>query len=143
MQCKILYKLDVCRSCTDCVCEMLCRLRAHKMLSTLYRSMATALMVPMLPSTFITATCYFCLRLSAHEQNGKQLSSIMVSVVFHTLRVAKRVPRLRAHRATSADREKKAAVPRAFMAAYPSQRSSHAVYTPLCSLAATVVPELH
>lgn len=32
--------------------------------------------------------------------NGKQLSCIMVSVVFHALRVAKHVPRLRARRAT-------------------------------------------
>lgn len=38
----------------------------------------------------------------------------------------------------------KAAVPRAFMGAYPSQRClSHAAYVSLCPLAATVVSELH
>lgn len=68
----------------------------------------------------------------------------MVSVVFHALRVAKHVPRLRAHHATPATGKNKAAVPRAFMGAYPSQRcSSHAAYVPLCPLAATVVSELH
>lgn len=68
----------------------------------------------------------------------------MVSVVFHALRVAKHVPRLRAHHATTATGKNKAAVPRAFMRAYPSQRcSSHAAYVPLCPLAATVVSELH
>lgn len=68
----------------------------------------------------------------------------MVSVVFHALRVAKHVPRLRAHCATPATGKNKAAVPQAIIRAYPSQCcSSHAAYVPLCPLAVTVVSELH
>lgn len=65
----------------------------------------------------------------------------MVSVVFHALRVAKHVPRLRARRATPATdggkrgKKKKTRRPSlgAFMGAYPPQRClSHAAYAPLC-----------
>ena len=54
--------------------------------------------------------------------------------------MAKHVPRLRAHRAIN-DGENKAAVPHAFIGAYPPERSSHVAYAPICSLAATVVLE--
>lgn len=44
--------------------------------------------------------------------NGKQLSSIIVSVAFHTLRVAKHVPRLTAHRTTPTIRKTRLLCPR-------------------------------
>lgn len=74
--------------------------------------------------------------------NGKQLSSIIVSVAFHTLRVAKHVPRLTAHRATPTIRKTRLLCPQAFRRAYPSQPSSHAASAPASSPAATVVSVL-
>lgn len=71
--------------------------------------------------------------------NGKQLSSIMVSVVFLALLVAKHVPRLKAHRATPTMGKNKDALTQAFMWAYPSQCSlSHAAYVSLSECCSSI-----